>query len=145
PARMGNSQTTVERRFLQGIFDIDNLSRMHANLDLSRRSKHVDTRRIITAILQPLEPPHLNTCYIALYNKLNDATHNTYSFLSFLTGLCQLSILRCLPRATANWFFFTAVVITEPAPTVAPFSTVTGATSAVLEPIITSSAILVLC
>ena len=44
-------------------------------------------------------------------------------------------MLRCLPRATASALSSTSVVITEPAPTVAPSPIKTGATNEELEPI----------
>ena len=58
-------------------------------------------------------------------------------------GRFQPRILRCLARPRANSSLPTFLVTVEPAPTYAPSSTLTGATRVALEPINTSSPILV--
>src|SRR5690625_823648 len=51
-----------------------------------------------------------------------------------LVGLCQPWMLRCFARAMASSLSATSRVTTEPAPTVLPWPSFTGATRAVLEP-----------
>jgi hypothetical protein len=63
-----------------------------------------------------------------------DAGDGSQRYRGFFTGRCQPSIVACLPRATVSSPAGALRVITDPAPIVAPSPTVTGATSAVLDP-----------
>src|SRR5690606_32909456 len=58
-----------------------------------------------------------------------------FIFYDFFTGRSQPSMLRCLPRAIASSAAATSFVMVDPAPTVAWWPTLTGATNAELEPI----------
>jgi len=53
----------------------------------------------------------------------------------FFVGRFQSAMVTCLPRATARPPSGTFLVMTEPAPVVAPAPTSTGATRQVFEPI----------
>ena len=69
---------------------------------------------------------------------------HTFQRFSFF-GRCQPLIVICLLRSSVNSASGASRVIVEPAPMVASSATVTGATSAVLEPIKTLLPMMVLC
>src|SRR5262249_15601473 len=98
-----------------------------------------NTGGVIAAIFQPLERFQDDGRYVARARDADNAAHYFFSnFLAFCfsrKALAQSAISTCLPRATASASAATSLVITEPAPVMAPSPTLTGATKAVSEPI----------
>src|SRR5262249_59237600 len=94
-----------------------------------------DAGGVIAAIFQALERFQDDGRHVARTGDTDNAAHYVFSFLArSRKALAQPAISFCLPRATASASAATSLVITEPPPLIAPSPILTGATSAVSEP-----------
>ena len=106
-----------------------------------------DAGGVIAAIFEP--PAARRTAGCATVRVADDADDSAHAISCCLPGHPLAEALRpaglplCSPRATASASASTSSVMTDPAPTIAPAPIVTGATSAVFEPMKAPSPILV--
>jgi hypothetical protein len=125
----------VERIGLQLAREIVELALGPPPLELAVVDR-ADAGRVIAAIFEPLEP---------VEQPLRDIAFPTIPTIPHITpplsgssvrgsGLAQPAMPFCSLRSTARLSASTSSVITDPAPTIAPSPIVTGATSAVFEP-----------
>src|SRR6516165_2936129 len=105
-----------------------------------------DTGRVIAAVFQPPEPFEKTRGHGLPSDDADDAAHQLFWRRSReRSSAARPGLSICRPRAIDSASAETSLVTTLPAATIAPSPTVTGATSAVFEPIKTPSPIIVRC
>src|SRR5215210_1495537 len=107
-----------------------------------------DARRVIAAILEALQAIEQPLRDSGIPCNADDSAHYSAAALRVILSRkrwAQPAMPVCAPRATARLCASTSSVITDPAPTTAPSPILTGATSALFEPMNALAPIVVRC
>jgi len=135
PAGVGDAQLAMDGIGIEALLQRGHLAHGTDALQPSRFVADGDACRVVAAVFQAAQPFHQYRGDVPAANGANDSTHLQDSFL----GLCQPSTVTCRGRVRVSFCSGASRVMTEPAPMVAPSPMLTGATSALLEPMKASS------
>src|SRR5512138_1397905 len=75
PARVRDAELTGERRVRKLLLELRNLADRAPQAELVVRLQHREARRVVTAILEPLQPFDEHRHYVALTDGTHDSAH----------------------------------------------------------------------